>query len=67
MTRSLPILCLILALLVLTLNQTCNATNMNYVSRFTIGKQDELNRTFTKIQTQLNTLDNLVYKNNMGA
>lgn len=40
---------------------------MNYVSRFTLGKQDELNRTFTKIQEKLNTLNNLVYKTAMGA
>ncbi len=46
----LRILSCLLCLVVLTASEVCNATNMNYVSRFTLGKQDELNRTFTKIQ-----------------
>ncbi len=28
----------------------CNATNFHFTSKYTLGKQDELNKTFAKIQ-----------------
>jgi hypothetical protein len=33
-----------------TISLNCNATNFHFTSKYTLGKQDELNKTFTKIQ-----------------
>ena len=43
------VLCVILALHQ-TIAINCNATNFHFTSKYTLGKQDELNKTFAKIQ-----------------
>lgn len=45
----------------------CNASTMNFVSRFSLGKQDEFNRTFTKIQSKLQSLPGINYSSPNGA
>ncbi len=47
--------------------ETCNATHMNFASKYTLGKQDELNRTFTKIQEKLSGVTDVVYKTSGGV
>lgn len=48
---------------ILHISQSCNASHFDYISKYTLGKQDELNRTFTKIQSKLNTLKDIKYQN----
>lgn len=36
---------------------TCNSSSFEFTSHYSLGKQDELNRTFTKIQKNLPQLD----------
>lgn len=43
------VLCVLLALHE-TVSLNCNATNFHFTSKYTLGKQDELNKTFAKIQ-----------------
>ena len=51
------------------INQDCPATHYEFRGRYTLGRQEEVNRTLTKIQPQLgilanctkNTTDHLIY------
>jgi hypothetical protein len=54
---------LIVALLILqTAAADCNASHFEFVGSYSLGKQDELNRTFTKIQEKVTLLSNVTYK-----
>lgn len=44
----------------------CSATHFDFIGKYTIGKQDELNRTFTKIQEKITALGNASY-NSSGS
>jgi len=58
----LPALVYLQLLLATAAALACNATHMNFASRFTLGKQDELNRTFNKIQDKIATLPDFNYR-----
>lgn len=49
------------------LSASCNASQMSFVSRYSLGKQDELNHTFAKIQEKLTTLNEITYQDPKGA
>jgi len=40
---------------------SCNASHFDLIGRYTLGKQDELNRTFTKLQEKITTLGNVTF------
>lgn len=51
MTAPMRSLILLLAVTALVLaQQDCNTTHLEYFSEYSLGRQDELNKTFTKIQ-----------------
>jgi hypothetical protein len=39
----------------------CPATHFDFTGKYSIGKQDELNRTFTKIQEKITSLENATF------
>ena len=39
----------------------CQATHFDFIGKYTLGKQDELNRTFTKIQEKIPVLPNATF------
>lgn len=39
----------------------CSATHFDFNSIYTLGKQDELNKTFEKIQEKITSLEDVVY------
>ena len=39
----------------------CNNTHMEFFSEYSLGKQDELNRTFTKVGERVKTLNNFTW------
>ena len=39
----------------------CDPSHMNFVSQYSLGKQDEFNRSFTKIQTKIPTINTVNY------
>lgn len=47
---------LILLCLPLTQSAACNSTHFDFIGSYTLGKQDELNKTFTKIQDKITVL-----------
>lgn len=47
--------------------QDCNSTHLEYFSEYYLGRQDELNITFTKIQERVTTLNNVTWKVNDTA
>jgi hypothetical protein len=49
-------------LLAVALSDNCNASHMSFVSTYSLGKQDELNRTFTKIQEKIPLLEEVSYQ-----
>lgn len=57
---------LLSALFVFT-NQLCNATLMQFFTEYSLGRQDEENRTFTKISERVQTLNNVSYVSNTNA
>jgi hypothetical protein len=67
MKKVLLILICLQLLLSLAATLACNATHLNFISKYSLGKQDELNRTFTKIQEKLPTLNNITYSAPSGA
>lgn len=40
----------------------CSASHFDFTSRYTLGKQDELNKTFEKIQEKIKALEDVTYK-----
>jgi hypothetical protein len=54
---------LILGLLILqtTMAADCNASHFDFIGSYSLGKQDELNRTFTKIQEKVTLLSNVSF------
>lgn len=42
-------------------NKNCPASNFDLVGRYTLGKQDELNRTFTYIQQKITEIGNITF------
>ena len=57
-----PVLILILSLIVAPIcGAECNASHMTFVSQYTLGKQDEFNRSFALIQTKLPTIESVTY------
>lgn len=48
----------LLVLLCLPLTQAvdCNSSHFDFIGSYTLGKQDELNKTFTKIQEKITVL-----------
>jgi hypothetical protein len=44
----------------------CNASHMSFQSQYSLGKQDEFNRSFTKIQQQLPPVPAVVYTGPSG-
>lgn len=56
MSRWSTALFLILLCLPLTQAVVCNSTHFDFIGSYTLGKQDELNRTFTKIQEKITVL-----------
>lgn len=53
---------LIFSFLTLRLQATsCNASQMNFISTFSLGKQDEFNRTFTQLQQHITTIPEINY------
>ena len=50
-----------------TIAQECNDTHMEFFSEYSLGKQDELNKTFTKIQDRVSTRNNVSWKANDSA
>jgi hypothetical protein len=59
--RFLAVLCLLLGVQVAS-SVNCSATHFDYTNRYTLGKQDELNRTFAKIQEKITSLEDVTYK-----
>lgn len=55
---------LLLILLQSSLSLECNASHFDFIGKYTIGKQDELNTTFTRIQEKITKLDNVTFKYN---
>lgn len=58
-----------LAILALVLLQAChglecNASHFDFIGKYTLGKQDELNTTFTRIQEKITQLDNVTFQYN---
>jgi hypothetical protein len=53
-------ICIILTLQV-ALNLNCSATHFQFANRYTLGKQDELNKTFEKIQEKITSLNDVTY------
>jgi hypothetical protein len=39
----------------------CNASHFDFTGQYSLGKQDELNRTFTKIQEKITSLGNVTF------
>lgn len=39
----------------------CNASHFDFIGNYSLGKQDELNKTFIKIQEKITTLANVTY------
>jgi uncharacterized protein YxjI len=39
----------------------CTATHFDFTSKYTLGKQDELNKTFEKIQEKITSLNDVTY------
>lgn len=64
--RFLLILCLLIALRT-TSSINCSASHLDFTSRYTLGKQDELNKTFEKIQEKITALEDVIYKTTDGA
>lgn len=58
-TAMIVFLCL---LLVPSTSVACNASQMNFISIYSLGKQDEFNRTFTKLQSQIASLPDVIYQ-----
>jgi len=54
----------IITILTISLSLNCNISHFDFVSRYSLGKQDELNRTFTKMQSIITTLPNVTFSNN---
>ena len=52
---------LFILLLQVTNAVQCSATHFDFIGKYTIGKQDELNRTFTKIQEKITSLANATF------
>jgi len=42
---------------------TCNATHLSYVGKGPLGRSEELNLTFAKIQKEISTLPDVVITN----
>lgn len=42
----------------------CNTSRLNLIGSYTLGKQDELNKTFTKIAEKLTVLGDVTFKPN---
>lgn len=57
------ILLVVLIIAALTVCQAlqCNTTHFNFLGKYSLGKQDELNRTFTHMQERITVLDNVTY------
>ena len=57
----------LIALVILTLlcaptsQEDCNSTHYEFFSKYSIGKQDELNKTFTQLEPNLN-VNNVSYR-----
>ena len=64
--RVLPILCLLITLQVVS-SINCSASHFDFTSRYTLGKQDELNKTFEKMQEKITSLEDVTYKTTDGA
>lgn len=39
----------------------CEATHFDFIGKYTLGQQDELNKTFTKIQEKITSLPNVTF------
>lgn len=64
--RTLQIFLLVLCLSAALVHaqQDCNSTHLEYFSEYYLGRQDELNKTFTKIQEKIQTLNNVTWRVN---
>lgn len=58
---------ILIALVLFSLQQSitavnCSTTHFLYTNIYTLGKQDELNKTFEKIQEKITSLNDVVYQ-----
>jgi hypothetical protein len=40
----------------------CDASHFDFIGKYTLGKQDELNRTFIKVQEKIPSLPNVTFQ-----
>ena len=64
---SLLLAALTLCLIGSVICQECHDTHMEFFSEYSLGKQDELNKTFTKIQDRVTTLNSVKWVANDSA
>jgi hypothetical protein len=64
LSRFLSLLLSLSLLAVLAMGTECNASQMGFVSQFSLGKQDEFNRSFAKVQRNLGVLRGAQVLNN---
>jgi hypothetical protein len=60
--NTVPLVVLLLVLCLPMANSIeCEATHFDFIGKYSLGKQDELNRTFTKIQEKIPVLPNATF------